>query len=71
MVTGNFKARIGKDSHETNLRIVGSACYYENTNENGQRMIEFCEATDLRIALSHFLNRKARLYTYTGPKEDR
>ena len=71
MVTGDFNARIGKDCHETNPRIVGPACYYENTNDNGQRMIEFCEATDLRIAHSHFLNRKARLYTYIGPKEDR
>jgi len=68
MLTGDFNARIGKDSYETNPRIVGPACYYENTNDNGQRMIELCEATDLRIAHSHFLNRKARLYTYIGPK---
>ena len=71
MLTGDFNARIGKDSYGTNPRIVGPACYYENTNDNGQRMIELCEATDLRIAHSHFLNRKARLYTYIGPKGDR
>ena len=55
---------------KTNSRIVGLACYYENTNDNRQRMIEFCEATYLRKAHSHFLNLKARLYTFTGPKED-
>ena len=71
MVTGDLIARIVKDSHEKNPRIVGLAGYYENTNDSGQRMIEFCEAIDLRIAHSHFLNRKVRLYTFTGPKEDR
>ena len=70
MITGDFNARIGKESHETNPRTVGPACYYESTNNNGQRMIDLCEATDLRIAHSHFLNRKARLYTYVGPKGD-
>ena len=63
MVTGDLNARIGKDRHETNPIILGPACYYENTSENGQRMIEFYEATDLHIAHFHFLNRKARLYT--------
>ena len=70
MVTGDFNARIGKESHETNPRTVGPACYYESTNNNGKRMIDLCEATVLRIAHFHFLNRKARLYTYVGPKRD-
>ena len=60
----------GKESHETKPRNVGPAYYYENTNNSGQRMIDLCEATDLRIAHSHFLNRKARLYNYDGPKGD-
>ena len=33
-------------------------------------MIDLCQATDLRIAHSHFLNRKAQLYTYVGSKGD-
>ena len=71
MVTGDLNARIGKDNHETNPRIVGPAGYYENINDNGQPLIEFFEATGLRIAHSHFLNRQARVYTYTLPKKDR
>ena len=46
------------------------ACYYERTNNNGQRIIDLCEATDLRIAQFYFLNRKAWLHTYVGPKGD-
>ena len=34
MVTGGFNTRIGKDSHNTNQRIVGPAYYYEITKEN-------------------------------------
>ena len=34
------------------------------------RMIDPCEATDLRIAHPHLLNRKSQLYTYVGPKGD-
>ena len=51
METANI--RIGKESHETNPITVGPPCYYLNTKNNGQRMIDLCEATDLRIALSY------------------
>ena len=34
------------------------------------RMIYLCKVTYLRLAHSYFLNRKARLYIYVGPKGD-
>ena len=52
--TSHLNADVGKDSNETNPRILGLACYFEITNDNGQRMIEFNEATSLRKAHSHF-----------------
>jgi hypothetical protein len=41
---------------------------HEETNENGQRLIDLCEAANLRPAFSHFANRKSRLQTYADPK---
>jgi len=70
IVAGDFNARIGKDSHETNSRIVGTNCYHDATNNNGQRMIDLCEANNLRPAHSHFTNRRSRLATYHPPNPE-
>ena len=71
LLIGDFNARIGLDSHESNQRIVGPNCYYAQTNDNGRRLIELCEEAELRPAYSHFANKKSRLETYTGPKGDK
>ena len=70
IVAGDFNARIGKDSHETNARIVGPNCYHDATNDNGQRMIDLCEANNLRPAHSHFINRRSCLATYHPPNPE-
>ena len=57
MLIGYFNARIGKEIYEIYQRIVGPAAIKRIPTDNGQRMIELCEATDLRIAHSHFINR--------------
>jgi exonuclease III len=68
ITTGDFNARISKDSHVTNARTVGPSCFHEETNDNDQRLIDLCEAANLRPAFSHFANRKSRLHTYADPK---
>ena len=68
ILAGDFNARIGKDSHADNRRIVGPYCLYDESNNNGQRMIDLCEANDLRPAHSHFPHPKSRLLTYQNPK---
>jgi exonuclease III len=67
ILAGDFNARIGADFHESNKRIVGPNCYYANTNNNGQRLIELCESANLRPAHSHFNNRRSRMTTYESP----
>jgi hypothetical protein len=52
----------------TNARTVGPSCFHDETNDNGQRLIDLCEAANLRPAYSHFPNRKSRLQTYTDLK---
>jgi exonuclease III len=67
ITAGDFNARIGKDSHESTPKIVGPNCYHEATNRNGQRMIDLCEAANLRPAHSHFEHRMSRLCTFQPP----
>ena len=70
IIAGDFNARIGKDSHESNPRIVGPNCYHDATNHNGQRMINLCAAANLRPAHSHFANRPSRLHTFQSPNPE-
>ena len=68
VLTGDFNARLGRDSYSTNKRVIGNHCYHNSTNDNGQRLIDLCESMDLRPAHSHFKHRKSRLSTYRDPK---
>ena len=65
-----INARIGKDSHESNPRVVGPNCYHDATNLNGQRMINLCIAANLRPAHSHFENKPSRLHTFQSPNAE-
>lgn len=67
ILAGDLKARLGKDSRSTNSRVIGNDCYHEFTNENGQRLIDLCDAMDLRPTNTHFANRRSRLSTYKDP----
>ena len=46
IIAGDFNARIGQDSSDANTRVIGKHALHEKTNDNGSRLIEFCEATD-------------------------
>lgn len=70
IVAGDFNARIGKDGHESYPQIVGPNLYHEETNKNGQRLINMCATTGLRPAHSHFENKKSRLFTYQPPNHE-
>ena len=67
ITAGDFNAHIGKDSHEMNPRVVGPNCYYPQSNTNGQRLVNLCEATNLRPAFSHFEDRRSRMATFHLP----
>ena len=67
ILAGDFNARIGRDSHLTNSKTVGNSCFHDLTNDNGQRLIELCESTEIRPIQTHFDNRRSRLSTYRDP----
>ena len=64
ILAGDFNARLGVDSHSTFNKIIGRSCFHESTNDNGHRLIELCETSELRPLHTHFANRKSRLSTY-------
>lgn len=68
ITTGDFNARLGKDYSETSPRVVGKHCIHDITNDNGQRLVDLCEATKSRPVHSHFANRRSRLETYIDPR---
>ena len=67
IIAGDFNARLGRDSHLTNSKIVGNCCFHNSTNDNGQRLIDLCEATEIHPLHTHFSDRWSRLATYRDP----
>jgi sorting nexin-29 len=64
IIAGDLNARIGSDSCESNSRVVGKHALHEHTNDNGSRLVEFCEATDTRPCQFKFPHPKSRIWTW-------
>ena len=62
-IIGDWNAKLG--SHET-PRVTGKFGL-GIWNEEGQRLIEFCQGNALVIANTLFQQHKRRLYTWTSP----
>ena len=67
IIAGDFNARIGLDSHTTNPRAIGKHLLHPTTNDNGNRLVEFCETTNMRPTQSRFPHRKSRIWTWQHP----
>ncbi|XP_066917222.1 craniofacial development protein 2-like [Clytia hemisphaerica] len=53
IVLGDFNARLGKDSHEFAPSSIGTTLMHDETNDNGERLIEYCLGSNPRtITLS-------------------
>lgn len=67
IIAGDFNARIGVDSSEANPRVIGRHAYHKISNENGKRLVEFCETTDMRPTQTRFPHPASRLWTWQHP----
>ncbi|RXN37861.1 LINE-1 retrotransposable element ORF2 [Labeo rohita] len=48
IILGDFNARIGKDNHLSNPKTIGPHVFHEESNENGKRLVDFCEMANMR-----------------------
>ena len=63
LLVGDFNARVGSDSHLTHPEVIGRHCYYDTTNNNGERLVSMCEEHKLRPAQMKFPQPKCRQWT--------
>ena len=67
LVIGDFNARIGLDSHVFHPSVIGQHCFYDQTNNNGERLVIMCEELKLRPAQPRYPHPRNRLRTWTHP----
>ena len=60
ILAGDLNARLGPDSHLTNPRAIGNHTYHDKTDDNGNRLINYCEACNMRSTQTRFPQPKAR-----------
>ena len=60
---GDWNAKVGSQEIPGGKGKLG----FGVKNEEGQRLIEFCQENALVIANTHFKQQKRRLYTWTSP----
>ena len=67
LVVGDFNARVGLDSHSIHPEVIGRHCFYDTTNNNGERLVDLCEEFQLRPAQMRFPHPRHRLWTWMHP----
>ena len=67
LVIGDFNSRIGQDSHISHPMVIGPHCFYDETNDNGERLVNLCQEYKLRPAQTRFPQPRNRLWTWMHP----
>ena len=67
LVLGDFNGRIGMDSHVAYPEVVGRYCFYDATNDNGERLVNLCQEHNLRPAQPRFPQPHSRMWTWSHP----
>ena len=66
-LAGDFNARIGTDSSQTSPVAIGMHAFHEITNNNGNKLVDFCEAANVRSTQTRFPHPKSRVWTWQHP----
>lgn len=67
LILGDFNARIGKDRHSTNSKSIGPHTFHKESNNNGKRLVDFCEMANMRPTQARFPHPKSRIWTWQHP----
>ena len=66
IVLGDLNAKVGQDN-DTREQTYGREGLSQETNDNGERLIEFCEYNNLTIGGTIFKHKEIHKYTWTSP----
>ena len=66
-VLGDFNARIGPDMHRTAPSVVGRYTFHESTNDNGHRLVELCDMTNLFSAFQRQPHKRCHMWSCQHP----
>jgi hypothetical protein len=69
IIAGDFNARLGTDKHKQIPNTIGKYLFHDETNDNGERLSEFCLNTSLKPSQSLFPQPKGRQWTWMSPNE--
>ena len=64
VMIGDFNAHVGTDSGSD---VIGKFCLDKKTNENGERLIDFCAMNDLKIMNTYFRKKRIHQGTWQHP----
>ena len=67
LVVVDFNAKIGTGSHHTHSEVVGRFFYHDQTNDNGERLVNLCVEHNLCPAQPRFPHPHGRLWTWSHP----
>ena len=67
LVVGDFNARVERDSHLAHPEVIARHCFYDTTNNNGERLVSMCEEHKLSPAQVKFPQPKCRQWTWMHP----
>ncbi|CAF1615910.1 unnamed protein product, partial [Adineta ricciae] len=67
ILAGDLNARLGSDSHTTNSRAIGQYTYHHSTDDNGNRLVNYCEACNMRSTQTRFPQPQSRSWTWLHP----
>ena len=56
-----------RDKHVIHPEVIGRHCFYDTTNNNGERLVDLCEEFQLRSAQMRFPHLRHRLWTWMHP----
>ena len=68
IVLDDFNSRIRDDSHKTNPQVIKKSNYQDKTNDNGNRLVNMYQQTNLRQLQSCFPQPSRRQWTWKYPR---
>ena len=64
---GDFNARIGRDAMNYHSKVIGKYAYHQESNDNGNRLIDFCESTNMNLATTRQPHPNRHQWTWKHP----